>query len=119
MQRTHTVDGKLTSFGAKVYGFKKNNKLGKKFGKRERHWNWNGGYKYFKSGSKNIVYRRIKINGKYVAEHRYIMEEKLGRKLDVREIVHHIDGNGLNNDISNLQLMKWGEHTHLHKGGGF
>jgi len=31
-----------------------------------------------------------------------------------KNIVHHIDGNRLNNDISNLQLMSWGEHTRLH-----
>ena len=47
--------------------------------------------------------------------HRLIMEEHLGRKLTSDEIVHHIDGNKLNNDISNLQVMTRGEHSRLHR----
>lgn len=47
--------------------------------------------------------------------HRLIMEEHLGRKLNPKEIVHHIDGNKLNNDILNLQVMTWGEHSKLHR----
>lgn len=36
--------------------------------------------------------------------HRMVMAEHLGRALLPTEQVHHIDGNKLNNDISNLQL---------------
>ena len=50
-----------------------------------------------------------------VKEHRYIMEQYLGRKLDPNEIVHHKDGNKLNNDINNLEVMTWGEHSKLHR----
>lgn len=42
----------------------------------------------------------------YYREHRYIMEKYLGRYLNKREEIHHIDGNGLNNDISNLRLIE-------------
>jgi hypothetical protein len=46
----------------------------------------------------------------YVAEHRIVCEEYLGRYLELWEIVHHKDGNGLNNDINNLILTSKREH---------
>ena len=54
--------------------------------------------------------------GKYshtgvVAEHRLVMARFLGRPLTNIEVVHHRDGNGMNNVISNLQLgSNWQEH---------
>lgn len=47
-------------------------------------------------------------------EHRKIMEEYLGRKLEKNEIVHHINGNKRDNRIENLQLMTLSEHSRLH-----
>lgn len=41
----------------------------------------------------------------YVREHRLVMEAVLGRYLDPSEVVHHIDGNKLNNTPSNLELF--------------
>ena len=41
-----------------------------------------------------------------VAEHRLVMEEKLGRFLLKSEVVHHIDGNSQNNDPSNLIVFQ-------------
>jgi len=41
----------------------------------------------------------------YVAEHRIVMENNIGRYLRPEEIVHHIDGNKKNNNISNLVLF--------------
>jgi len=99
-------------------GWKRGNKFGVKFKSKEKHHAWNGGYKYYKSGSGRVTYRRIKINGKYIAEHRYKMEQHLKRKLSTKEIVHHKDGDGLNNDIDNLKVVSWGEHNRLHKKGG-
>ena len=40
-----------------------------------------------------------------VSEHRLVMEASLGRYLDPREVVHHIDGNPANNELSNLVLF--------------
>lgn len=41
---------------------------------------------------------------KWVLEHRYVMEKKLGRKLVKGENVHHKDGNKENNHPDNLEL---------------
>lgn len=41
----------------------------------------------------------------YVREHRLVMEQMLGRYLTRKEVVDHIDRDGLNNDPSNLRLF--------------
>lgn len=72
----------------------------------------------------NWKYEYINANGYLVncedRNHRYLvhrrkMENKLGRKLKYNEVVHHIDGNKLNNDLSNLQLMTRQEHIEIHR----
>lgn len=50
-------------------------------------------------------YYVITIDGKTIREHRYVMEQYLGRKLVNNETVHHIDFDKLNNDITNLYLF--------------
>lgn len=48
-------------------------------------------------------------------EHRLVMEEFLGRELLATEIVHHIDGDKLNNDIDNLVLTNRKNHIEMHR----
>lgn len=58
-------------------------------------------------------YKRKSGFSHYEFEHRLVMEKFLGRKLTFDEVVHHKDGNGLNNDLSNLELMSRKEHSRL------
>lgn len=49
--------------------------------------------------------------------HRLIYEDFWGVKLPKEIIIHHKDGNSLNNCILNLEAMYWGEHTSHHRTG--
>lgn len=73
--------------------------------------NWNGGIQWTEDGYKNI---RV-AKGKYKREHRLVVEQSIGRQLKKEEIVHHIDGDKLNNQLDNLALCKnKSEHQKAH-----
>lgn len=60
-------------------------------------------------------YKKVRLNKfETIDEHRLVMEKFLNRKLNFNEIVHHIDGNKSNNEISNLQILTRSEHSKLH-----
>ena len=52
---------------------------------------------------------------KPVYKHRQIYEKHYNVSLTSADIIHHIDGNKLNNDISNLRLLNRSEHINLHR----
>ncbi|MDN3515340.1 MAG: DUF3310 domain-containing protein [Candidatus Brocadia sp.] len=51
----------------------------------------------------------------YVKEHRLVMEVHLGRFLGPDELIYHIDGDGLNNRLENLQLTDRKECSKISK----
>jgi len=58
----------------------------------------------------------LAMKDRYHPEHRLIMEKQLGRFLLPEEVVHHINGDGMDNRIENLRLISnsrehAGEHT--------
>jgi hypothetical protein len=54
------------------------------------------------------------IKGRYIYEHRFLMEQKIGRLIKDDENVHHINGKKLDNRLENLQLLKVSKHVSLH-----
>lgn len=62
-------------------------------------------------------YRRVRDgSGKQVYEHRLVMECHLGRSLALFEVVHHKDGNKLNNTLSNLEILSsQSDHMQEHR----
>lgn len=80
---------------------------GKRIG--ENHTNWKGGRCV--SGGK--VWIKITSNGSRL-EHTLKAEKVLGRRLRKGEHVHHIDGNKLNNNNSNLLICSNSYHQSLH-----
>ena len=58
-------------------------------------------------------YRRFLSTGQLV--HRKIAEETMGRRLRSWEVVHHINGNKLDNDPTNLEVLHYKSHTALHR----
>ncbi len=90
---------------------------------REKHPMWKGGRLYNRGASKKYIeiycpdHPSANSLG-YVREHRLVMEKHLGRYLEPKEVVHHINEIKDDNRIENLELFaNNGVHTafHLHK----
>lgn len=56
----------------------------------------------------------VKETKKTISYPKYLMEKTLGRALLPNEVVHHIDENPLNNDITNLKVKTLSEHSKDH-----
>ena len=75
-----------------------------------RHPMWKGG-SFINTGGYRMVRCPSKFRdmaqrgGRYVLEHRLVMAKRLGRCLKPNEIIHHKDGNKLNNKIDNLEIL--------------
>lgn len=93
-------------------GIKTNNRWKPKEGKDSP--NWKGGI------TKNTVTGYISVyvgKNKYEAQHKLVLEKKLGRKLQKNEIAHHIDESfeaRSNNNPDNLKLMIRSKHQQHH-----
>lgn len=69
---------------------------------------WTGGYLYVWQPDHPKSIR----NG-WLAEHRHVMEQQLGRQLESTEHVHHINGKKWDNRPENLTVLGHSEHSRL------
>jgi predicted transcriptional regulator len=53
-------------------------------------------------------------NRGYILEHRYVVEQYLGRILKENEHVHHRNGDKFDNRLENLQIVSRSEHAKIH-----
>lgn len=83
--------------------------------KSSKNGNWKGGT-YICGGYIKVKVKSHPMADKrnYVLLHRLVMENHLGRYLREDEYIHHKDGNKMNNDISNLELVYPEQHAKEH-----
>lgn len=73
----------------------------------EGHPKWKGGrYQLGRYWYVRADHHPNRTKAGYVAEHRLVMEQKLGRFLARTEVVHHIDGDPENNHPDNLMVFQ-------------
>lgn len=69
--------------------------------------------KFQPTGNPPRQYKQIRVGRKQMREHRFLMEQFLGRTLSSNEHVHHINGNPTDNRIENLMVLTNSEHQKL------
>ena len=82
-----------------------------KMGLRRKSFVMNNGYKSILKPDHPFA-----RDGRYIYEHRLVMEDKLGRYLDPKqEVVHHINEVRTDNRSENLVVLLRKDHQHYHK----
>jgi len=95
------------SLGGKIAGEKRNKKYKGEVGKIIKP----------KNGYFEVYVRKThpyRPEQDWVRQHIIVIENDIGRKLLENEVVHHIDGDKLNNNINNLDICTISEHNNCH-----
>lgn len=87
--------------------------------KREKNYRWKGGIKNHRGYLQFKVpegcrFSCMKGNNGYIAIQRLTVAAFLQRPLKTKEIVHHINGNIIDDRIENLELLNRSKHTSIH-----
>lgn len=61
-----------------------------------------------------VAPRDAPYSERYLLEHRWVMEQVLGRQLDASEQVHHKNGDRADNRPENLEVLTLSEHQRRH-----
>lgn len=84
----------------------------------DKHPGWKGGKNMAKGDGYIGIWtpgHERADGGKYVYEHTLVFEKHNGRLPNKNEVLHHIDLDKHNNNISNLFLCGYKEHTKIHR----
>ena len=68
-----------------------------------------------KLAAKSYDKQKEQSYGGYSYVYRRIVEKELNRKIATNEVVHHLDGNSQNNELTNLMILTRTMHGRLHK----
>lgn len=84
--------------------------------RRENTYKINSVRIYKKSGEKSAYWSVRDIDkNRWIQEHRHIVENELKVPLKDTDVVHHLDGNSLNNHPTNLLVIDRALHTKCHE----